>query len=132
MSQALHVRQLASRPCLLFKNVQLAVISELLFGKLRKFPRKEPLRPSVEIITSYKCGDDISVFPTIKILFTLVINYILYQNKFFSIWFCHGAMRRTGGQSGTLCVSLPHTVALINPFKNILRYSTSKFTRMCA
>ena len=45
--------------------------------------------------------------------FVLVIYYFLYQNKLFSIWFCHGAMRRTVGQSGTLCVSLPHTVAML-------------------
>ena len=45
--------------------------------------------------------------------FILVINYFLYQNKLFSIWFSHGTMRRTGGQSGTLCVSLPHTVAML-------------------
>ena len=35
--------------------------------------------------------------------FILIINYFLYENKLFSIWFCHGAIRRTGGQSGTLC-----------------------------
>ena len=46
--------------------------------------------------------------------FILVINYFLYQKKLFSIWFCHGAMKRTGGQSGTLCVSLPHTVAMFD------------------
>ena len=45
--------------------------------------------------------------------FIYVINYFLYQNKLFSIWFCHGAMRRTGGQSGILCGSLPHTVAMV-------------------
>ena len=45
--------------------------------------------------------------------FILVINYFLYQNKLFSILFCHGTLRRTGDQSGTLCVSLPHTVAML-------------------
>ena len=46
--------------------------------------------------------------------FILVMNYFLYQNKIlFSIWFFHGVMRRTGGQSGTVCVSLPHTVAML-------------------
>ena len=44
--------------------------------------------------------------------FILVINYFLYQ-KLFSIWFRHGAMRRTGGQSDTLCVSLLHIVAML-------------------
>ena len=45
--------------------------------------------------------------------FILVINYFIYENKLFSIWFCRGAMRRTGGQSGTLCVSLPHNVTML-------------------
>ena len=45
--------------------------------------------------------------------FILDINYFLIQNKLFNTWFCHGAMRRTDGQSGALCVSLPHTVAML-------------------
>ena len=45
--------------------------------------------------------------------FILVKNYFLFQNKLFRTWFSHGAIRRTGGQSGTLCGSLPHTVAML-------------------
>ena len=50
------------------------------------------------------------------------IGTLFFSNKLFSlskqitvysIWFFHGAMRRNGGQSGTLCISLHHTVAML-------------------
>ena len=40
--------------------------------------------------------------------FILVIKSFLYQNKWFSIWFCHGEMRRTGG-------TIRRTVRLVTP-----------------